>query len=145
MRVLKFERDFSDFVFKDPEFFPIGGEEKSKFNCGAASKSMCFTPSRELKMCPLSDPTDLCLGNVYYEDLDTILSRNFSSRLVELEDPRPEICGECEHLWFCQRCIARGLRKYLEIGEICKWGENPRLISILEEAKKFDKRSYKSG
>ncbi len=78
------------------------------------------------------------MGNVYYEELGIILSRNFSSRLVELEDPRPEICGECEHLWFCQRCMARGLQKYQEIEEACTWGENPKLVSILKEAKKIE-------
>lgn len=132
------KKEFGDFLFEDPEFLPIGREEKNKFNCGAASKSMCFTPNGKLKMCPLSDPNEFCLGNVYYEDLGTILSRNFSSRLVELEDPRPEICGECEHLWFCQRCIARGLQKYQEVGEACTWGENPKLVSILKEAKKIE-------
>ncbi len=38
----------------------MGREEKNKFNCGAASRSICFTPNGELKMCPLSDPNEFC-------------------------------------------------------------------------------------
>jgi len=140
------KKEFGDFLFENPEYLPIIGEEKmeNKLNCGAASRTVCLTPNGEVKMCPMSNPNDLSLGNVYYEDLDTIFSRNLSSLLIELEDPRPEICGECEHLWFCQRCLARGLQKYHEIGEKCSWGRNPELISILEGAKKVGRSSHRS-
>ena len=134
------KQEFGDFLFENPEYIPIVGETNdNKLNCGAASRSLCFTPNGDIKMCPMSNPKDFSLGNVYKESIHTILQKNISALLIELEDPRPEICGDCEHLWYCQRCIARGLQKYYEINNSCVWGKNPKLTSILKEFKEFDR------
>ncbi len=136
-QVEKAKKRFGDFLFEDPEYIPITEKmKKNNLNCGAASRSICFTPRGEIKMCPMSNPNDFSLGNVYNENLHTILSKNISSLLIELKDPRLEICGECDHLWYCQGCIARGMQKYHQNKE-CVWGRTPQLLSILEEVKKF--------
>ncbi|MBI5460160.1 radical SAM protein [Methanobacterium sp.] len=137
-QVEKAKKKFGDFLFEDPEYLPIIGEiNNNKLNCGAASRSICFTPNGEIKMCPMSNPNDFSLGNVYKESVHTILSKNISSLLIELEDPKQEICGDCEYLWYCHRCIARGLQKYHEIHELCVWGRSLKLLSILEEVNTF--------
>lgn len=130
------KQEFGDFLFEDPEYIPIIGKINAKLNCGAASRSVCLTPNGEIKMCPMSNPNDFSLGNIYKESIHTILQKNISLLLIELEDPKKEICGDCEHLWYCQRCIARGLQKYHEIHELCKWGKYFKL-SVSKEVSKF--------
>ncbi|MEF3245652.1 MAG: hypothetical protein K6343_06730 [Caldisericaceae bacterium] len=35
--------------------------------------------------------------------------------------PNKEICRECENLWFCGKCLTRGIIKAKEEGEKCVW------------------------
>jgi radical SAM protein with 4Fe4S-binding SPASM domain len=67
--------------------------------------------------------------------MEHLFSKDLFKQLVELEDPRPELCENCKHLWFCQGCLARGLQKYREIGDKCLWGNSSEVKSILEEIK----------
>lgn len=130
------ERQFKGFLFENPDFIPINGKNKNKANCGAATRSICFTPNGDIKMCPLSDPNELSLGNVYNESLKDIFSKKIYKQLIELKDPRPELCGKCENLSFCQNCLARGLKQYYKMKENCLWGETSGITSILKDIKK---------
>lgn len=133
------EREFKDFLFENPDFIPINGKNKNKANCGAASRSICLTPNGDVKMCPLSDPNEFSLGNVYNESLKDVFSKKFYKQLIELKDPRPELCGKCENLSFCQNCLARGLKQYYDIGKNCMWGKTSGISSILKNIKKVER------
>ena len=108
------KKEFKGFLLENyDEIIPlIMKKDKTETNCGAFSRFMCLTPSGKMKMCPLSDPDDFSLGCIYSGNLEDLLSKNVFKQLVELEDPRPEICGKCQYLWFCQGCLARGFKKY---------------------------------
>jgi len=128
---------FKDFLLENhDEIIPIiTKKSENELNCGAFSSSLCLTPDGDMKMCPISNPDDFSLGCLCDSNMEHLFSKNVFKQLVELEDPRPEICGECEYLWFCQNCLARGFQKYREIGDNCIWGKSPKVKSILEEMK----------
>ena len=132
------KKEFNDFLFENnDEIIPIlNKKSENRLNCGAFSEFLCLTPSRKMKMCPLSNSNDISLGCSCDSNMTYSFSKNIFKKLVELEDPRPEICGKCEHLWFCQNCMARGFQRYHEIGDKCLWGNTSEVKSILEEIKK---------
>jgi len=132
------KKEFNDFLFENnDELIPIlNKKSENRLNCGAFSEFLCLTPSGKMKMCPLSNSNDISLGCSCDSNIAYFFSKNIFKKLVELEDPRPEICGKCEHLWFCQNCMARGFQRYNEIGDKCLWGNSPEVKSILEEIKK---------
>ena len=136
---LKIAKDeFKEFLVENHnEIIPrITKENENEINCGAFSKFLCLTPGGKMKMCPISSPDDFSIGCLCDNSMENIFSKNIFKQLVELEDPRPEICGKCEHLWFCQNCLARGFQRYHEIGDKCLWGNTHEVKSILEKIKK---------
>ncbi|MBT9138649.1 MAG: Antilisterial bacteriocin subtilosin biosynthesis protein AlbA [Syntrophomonadaceae bacterium] len=126
-------KKFEGFIFKVPEHIML--DKKEGTNCGAGSRTICLTPNGDVKLCPMSHSNILCLGNVYAEELKEIFTKNLFQIIEKTVDPRPEICGKCEHLDYCSNCLARGLQKYSDIGKACLWGTNVSLI--LKEADKF--------
>lgn len=137
------KKEFGDFVFDAPEALTKQIHEDEHLNCGAGSRSICLTPNGNVKMCPMSNPNDLYLGNVYNEDLNTIFSRRLPLIMPEVEDPRPEICGLCENIDYCGHCLARGIQKYHEIGNSCPWGKTKKVSSMLKEAQNIVRHSSK--
>ncbi len=129
----KLEKKFGDFIFKAPEYQELMPDAKDS-GCGAGNTIISITPTGDIKLCPMADPNDFPIGNVYDDDLHNILSKY---PVFQVDDPSPELCGECEYYTsFCGSCVIRGLRKYHEIGDKCSWGKNIDITSILEEAKK---------
>lgn len=112
---------FGDFIFETPEYLLKTSENMP--NCGAGTKSMTITPEGDVKVCPLVTTSQLNLGNLCYENITSVFSKNKKLKLFEIKDPRYEICGKCEYLWFCEGCLARGSQMYSEIGDNCHWGQ----------------------
>ncbi len=131
------EKEFNGFLFENhEELIPIlNKKNENRLNCGAFTEFLCLTPGGNMKMCPLSNSDDISLGCLCKSDMEHLFSKNIFKQLVELEDPRPEICGKCEHLWFCRNCMARGFQKYFEIGNKCLWGNTSKVKSILDKMK----------
>jgi radical SAM protein with 4Fe4S-binding SPASM domain len=129
--------EFNEFLFENhDEIMPVlNKKSENRLNCGAFSEFLCLTPTGNMKMCPLSNSEDISLGCLCNHEMGHLFSKNIFKKLVELEDPRVEICGECEYLWFCRNCLARGFLKYSEIGYKCRWGNTPEVRSILEDIK----------
>ncbi len=126
---------FGDFIFETPEYLLKTNKEMS--NCGAGTKAMTITTNGNVKICPLATTPQLDLGNLHSENINTLLTKNKKFNLFEIKDPRFEICGECDNLWFCEGCLARGSQMYAEIGDRCYWGENYfiKFFEPIEEAK----------
>lgn len=53
-------------------------------------------------------------------DLEEILKILFLS-LINLTFPSPGVCSNCKDLWFCEKCILRGIIKAKEKMEDCIW------------------------
>lgn len=64
------------------------------------------------------------IGNLekYGKLLESFLRDNSDllESLSRTPAPNKQICGECENLWFCYKCITRGIMKAKEKGE-CIW------------------------
>lgn len=133
IRIVK--ETFGNFIFETPEYLLKTSTEMS--NCGAGTKTITITPNGNVKICPLATTPQLYLGNLHLENINSLLKQNKELNLFEIKDPRNEICGNCDNLWFCEGCLARGSQKYAEIGERCYWGENyfNKFFEPLKEAK----------
>ena len=119
------ESEFGDLIFKTPEYL------LNEVRCGAGSRSFCITPNGDIKICIMAEEDLLSWGNVYNENLKDILSCNICSLFSDLDIPGAQICGECEHLTFCNNCIARGHHMYSKVKEKCIWGQK-ELMSIFK-------------
>ncbi len=126
----KLEEKFGDFIVKANEKLMSDAKDSP---CGAGNTLIAITPTGDIKLCPMADPTDFPIANVYDDDLYSILSKY---PVLQVKDPKPEVCGECKHISFCGNCVVRGLKKYHEIGDKCSWGKISDIASVLEEAKK---------
>lgn len=113
--VKRIENDFGHIIFKTPEYL------LNDITCGAGSRSFCITPKGDIKICIMANENLISWGNVYNEKLKDILSRNICSLFTQLDVPNIEVCGECEHLTFCNNCIARGHHMYTKVKEKCIW------------------------
>jgi radical SAM protein with 4Fe4S-binding SPASM domain len=137
------KEELGDFVFDAPEALTKDiYDEDEHLNCGAGSRSICITPNGDVKMCPMSNPNDLYFGNVYIENLNTIFSRSLPLVISEVKDPRPKICGSCEHIDYCGYCLARGIQRYNETGKSCPWGKTKEVASMLKEAQKIERQGF---
>ena|GEM_PF-1146344 len=97
--------------------------------CGVGNTVISITPTGDIKLCPMADPNDFPIANIFNDDLYKILSKY---PILRIKDPKPELCGDCEHVNFCGNCVVRGLKKYHEMGNKCSWGKNINLPSVLE-------------
>ena len=131
--ISKVKEVFGDFIFETPEYL-LKSNEKTN-NCGAGTKSITITPNEDIKICPLASTSHLYLGNLQSKDITSLLSRNERLNFFESKDPRTGLCGQCEFLWFCEGCIARGCQMYDKIGSRCHWGEE-YFINFLEHGGK---------
>ncbi|MCE7697316.1 MAG: PqqD family peptide modification chaperone [Methanobacterium paludis] len=127
----KLEKEFGDFVVKAPEYQELMSDAKD-LRCGVGNTVISITPTGDIKLCPMADPNDFPIANIFNDDLYKILSKY---PVLQIKDPKPELCGDCEHINFCGNCVVRGLKKYREIGDKCSWGKNISLTSVLEGAK----------
>lgn len=100
--------------------------------CGVGNTVISITPTGDIKLCPMADPNDFPIANIFNDDLYKILSKY---PILRIKDPKPELCGDCEHVNFCGNCVVRGLKKYHEMGNKCSWGKNINLPSVLEGAR----------
>lgn len=127
------EEKFGNFVVKASEYQELTSDRRNS-QCGAGNIVIAITPNGEIKLCPMADPNDFPIGNVYNDNLHEILLKY---PVIQVEDPKPELCGDCEHIDFCGNCVVRGLRRYYEIGNKCSWGKITEIDSVLKEAKRI--------
>ncbi|MDR1818920.1 MAG: radical SAM protein, partial [Methanobrevibacter sp.] len=107
---------FGDFIYKDdPKIY-------DDQHCGVGVTSITIDNSGDLKLCVMC-PTIKNWGNIFNEDLRNIFSNEKTKYFADLIVPKIDIRGECEYLWFCNNCPARGITKYMEIGDKCIWGK----------------------
>lgn len=125
----KLEKKFGNFVTKSPEFKESEGKD---LLCGVGNAVMSITPDGNIKLCPMADSNDLTIANVYDNDLFKIFSEY---PVLQVKDPKQELCGDCEYFRFCGNCLVRGLKKYKELGDKCSWGKAINLTLALEEAR----------
>lgn len=130
----KLEKEFGDFIFKAPEYQKLTPNVEN-LGCGGGNTIISITPNGDIKLCPMANPEDFPIGNVYDDDLYEILSKY---PVLQVEDPSPELCGDCEYYTsFCGSCVIMALRKYHEIGNKCFWAKSTGMDSVLKEAKKI--------
>lgn len=122
----KLQKSFGDFIVKTPEYQEL--TDVKDLSCGVGDTVIGITPTGDIKLCPMANPNDFPIGNVYDHDLYKILSKY---PILQVKDPGPELCGDCEYLGFCGNCIVRGLKKYHEIGDKCSWGKVIDITPIL--------------
>ncbi len=104
-------------------------------NCGAGSKGLTITPTGAVKLCQMADSDLLCFRNVYDKSFHEILKnkRNLIKELSQLPSPKESECNDCEDLWFCTHCLARGLIKAASKKEECRWYQNHIVSKNLEK------------
>ena len=139
--ILATQDAFGDFIFQIPEY--LLKTDKNMTNCGAGTKSITLTPNGDVKICPLANTKHLYLGNLHCENIIPLLLKYNGLNFFELEDPRVSICKDCEFLWFCEGCIARGCSMYNEIGEKCRWGD-VYFNNFIEKGEQLDDRTHDS-
>ena len=108
----EFGKEFVTTLEESPQHF---------LNCGAGSNNLTISPSFDVKICQMSGAV---IGNLekYGKLLESFLRDNSDllESLSRTPAPNKQICGECENLWFCYKCITRGIMKAKEKGE-CTW------------------------
>ncbi len=97
---------------------------KRDTNCGAGTRSTAITPKGYIKICQMSTPLT-SLGSVFEIGIEEIFRRHkdITSLLLKLPAPSAKHCGNCNNLWYCYNCIARGLSKFKESKGECVWGQ----------------------
>ncbi len=101
------------------EIFDKMGESK---NCGAGSRALTINWNREIKMCVLDELVIDKLDNKRrYRDFISEKQELFEI-FAKLGTPNEKICGKCNFLNYCYKCVVRGVRKSKEIGiDKCSW------------------------
>ncbi|MDR3292093.1 MAG: radical SAM protein [Methanobrevibacter sp.] len=108
---------FPCFLGED-KIYMINGEEIN--HCGAFVNKMAIFANGNISICGL----DIGLfnhPNVFIDGLDKCLDYMLNFGLDKIEFPSEDLCGNCEHFYFCNSCYIRGLIKYKDIGK-CNWG-----------------------
>lgn len=93
-------------------------------NCGIGYDTVCISPLGDVKACVIDLNNHVNPGNLLKEDPLVVLKRLNDKKIHNIISPRESECGDCQELDFCKYCIIKGLNKYEEIGEKCKWGSN---------------------
>ncbi|MGY4687532.1 radical SAM/SPASM domain-containing protein [Petrotoga sp. DB-2] len=118
-----------------PSFIAVLDEATSHdINCGIGSTGLVVSSKLDVRLCQMGD---IIIGNLkdYKNNLKDFLinKTKLLENISKTPAPREDICGDCEDLWFCSRCIARGFIKAREKGENCRWYQKTKEhLSLLD-------------
>lgn len=112
LEILKeLSKDYSD------DTFDISTETNDQnINCGAGYK--IYKISYNLKVTPCVT-MEYSLGDLNYETLEDIIKRNYKS-FMHLNAPCKKICGNCQLLDKCEKCISKAMQYKNNIKQ-CNW------------------------
>ncbi|MDR2544266.1 MAG: SPASM domain-containing protein [Methanobrevibacter sp.] len=116
----KVNKDFSGFIFKIPEYLLDNPEDR--INCGITIDSISIKYDGNVKFCPII-PDNFSIGNILNDSPESFFKKLAKYPYYKVPEPKREICGDCEHIDFCEGCIARGLHTKDEKNE-CIWYDN---------------------
>jgi radical SAM protein with 4Fe4S-binding SPASM domain len=98
-------------------------QAKTEANCGAGWRSMTISPAGNVRACLINTQSWSCLGNVLETPVDQIFDSEKARFFRQAKWPTAEVCGDCEHFWYCGNCIMRGVDSYLRRDPNCKWAK----------------------
>lgn len=97
--------EYPDFINK-PKTTPDVVE--NRINCGAGSRSLVLSPLGNLRPCPILGEEHGTFGNIFAENNSEIteIEKQMYSYFLELQQPKPELCGDCDFTSLCYGCFA---------------------------------------
>jgi radical SAM protein with 4Fe4S-binding SPASM domain len=130
--------NYSDFIHHlDKEMMQ---QVYEKCNCGAGHISFAMNPSGDIRICATSDVEAGEIGSLKSMSPYDIFKSEICHLSSKLEPPKPAICGNCQHMFFCMGCALRGSKGVSLIGiENCKWAKHEdvkRWLKLIEKSTK---------
>jgi radical SAM protein with 4Fe4S-binding SPASM domain len=116
----KVDKDFSDFMVKIPEY--LLEKRLDRINCGITIDSISIKYNGDVRLCSMI-PDNFNIGNILNDSPKSFFKKLAKYPYYKISEPKKEICGDCEHMTFCEGCIARGLRAQEDKAE-CIWYNN---------------------
>ncbi|MDD3331200.1 MAG: radical SAM protein [Bacteroidales bacterium] len=113
---------YSDFI----HYIDKKGSQQlyEKSNCGAGHTSYAMDPFGNIRICATFDETEGVVGSLKTMTMHNLFTSEICSLSSKIPPPKPEICGNCEYLYFCMGCFLRGSKKAPIIGfENCNWAK----------------------
>lgn len=110
-------------------------------NCGAGWKTITIGPDGKVRPCVMADENTLVLGNIYNQDIESIMKNGISNILYKLPWPQMESCSNCENILNCKSCFNRAIRinsEFIREGkEVCKWVKDNKIEDLVKEVSKI--------
>lgn len=134
-------RDYLNKIISDYEdIIPIIPSEyflKISNNCGALSNSILVGSNGEIRPCAMF-PKSSIFGNILYEDIKDILSKDIFKQILNLKPPHVDHgCNEqCPQYIHCLGCYMKGINQNLFKNKYCNWvyhNKIENIIQLLEE------------
>ncbi|MDR2544690.1 MAG: radical SAM protein [Methanobrevibacter sp.] len=116
----KVDKDFSDFMVKIPEY--LLEKRLDRINCGITIDSISIKYNGDVRICAMI-PDNFNIGNILNGSPESFFRKLAKYPYYKIPEPKKEICGDCEHITFCEGCIARGLCAQEDKAE-CIWYNN---------------------
>ncbi len=96
-----------------------------KSNCGAGHTSFAMDPFGNIRICATFDENEGVVGSLKTMTIQNTFKNEVCSLSSKISPPKPEICGNCQHLFFCMGCFLRGSKKAHVVGiENCNWAKD---------------------
>jgi len=103
-KLLKIREKYGDYILTDFEYL-LKSTNKNVDNCGVLVNNFNIASNGDVGFCPI-DPGLFKIGNIF-EDLNKTLKNSQQFKVNEVISPRIDICGDCEYIDFCARCIVK--------------------------------------
>lgn len=126
-QLVEFARIISEINTNYPGFISMIDDNSQRKNCGCVSNCVGVNSYGDLKLCATDCGKTMFipLGNVFEKGIREIYQEHatFVEQMDLITTPNKEICGDCTNLGYCAYCTLRGMNKFKEIGDKCKWGK----------------------
>jgi radical SAM protein with 4Fe4S-binding SPASM domain len=104
-----------------------------KSNCGLIHRSVTVGPDGELRPCVMFGGGVIKIGNIYQQSFKEIFEGKLGVFFNRLHGPKPEVCGDCKHLPYCQNCPLKGVKMALKTPD-CRWAAQTGVLKYVKDA-----------